>query len=73
VLHPEAPSEPVIALAASFALEHVRVTVTGMGATPISPACDVGLRRERSFEVLEHEALCWGIDRSQGTRIWFEV
>ena len=73
VLHPQAPSEPVIALAASFAVEHVRVTVTGMGGMSISPAREPGLYRERSFDVLEQEALRWGVDSSQGPRIWFEV
>jgi anti-sigma regulatory factor (Ser/Thr protein kinase) len=73
VLHPHAPSEPVIALAAGFELELVRVTVTGMGSMPVSPVPDLGLHRERSFDVLEQEAVRWGIDRSQATRIWFEV
>jgi anti-sigma regulatory factor (Ser/Thr protein kinase) len=73
VLHPEVPSEPVVALAASFAVDHVRVTVTGMGSMPVTPASDGAFDRERSFDVLEQEAVCWGIDRSQGTRIWFEI
>jgi anti-sigma regulatory factor (Ser/Thr protein kinase) len=73
VLHPQAPSEPVIALAASFAVDHVRVTVTGMGSMSISSAPELGLHRERSFDVLEQEALRWGIERSHETRIWFEV
>jgi anti-sigma regulatory factor (Ser/Thr protein kinase) len=73
VLHPQSPGEPVIALGASFAVEHVRVTVTGMGVVPISPVREAGSHHERNFDVLEQEALRWGVERSQGTRIWFEV
>jgi anti-sigma regulatory factor (Ser/Thr protein kinase) len=74
VLHPKAPSEPVVALAASFVVERVRVTVTGMGDLPAPPVREPDhIEGERSLYVLEREALRWGIDRRQGTRIWFEV
>jgi anti-sigma regulatory factor (Ser/Thr protein kinase) len=73
VLHPQAPSEPVIALAADFAVERVRVTVTGIGVSDGPPPRDAGLHGERTLAMLEHESIRWGIDTSQGTRIWFEL
>jgi anti-sigma regulatory factor (Ser/Thr protein kinase) len=75
VIHSDAPEEAEIVLAVCMTRSGaVRVEVTdgGEGFTPVArdpsrPGGGYGLY------LVEREALCWGVEREGGTRVWFEL
>lgn len=74
VLHPQAPADATIKLAASHAGRHVLVSVadTGTGRAPAQrePAPTEG---GYGLYLVERQSRRWGVGRGEGTRVWFEV
>jgi anti-sigma regulatory factor (Ser/Thr protein kinase) len=75
VLHSDAPAGSEIRLSARLVgRDAIRVEVTdqgsGFAATPRDPA-----RQEGGYGLflVESQASSWGIERSCGTRVWFEI
>ncbi|MEA2197518.1 MAG: hypothetical protein QOJ25_1569 [Solirubrobacteraceae bacterium] len=75
VIHSGAPCQTNITLCASMSdAGAIRIEVIdgGDGFTPVprdpsSPGGGYGLY------LVDRESLCWGVDRSGGTRVWFEL
>ena len=75
VIHSRAPADAEIALSASLTdsgAVRIEVTDGGDGFTPVgrdpsSPGGGYGLY------LVDRESVCWGVDRTGGTRVWFEL
>ncbi|HWF25503.1 MAG TPA: ATP-binding protein [Solirubrobacteraceae bacterium] len=75
VIHSRAPADTEIALSASLTdAGAIRIEVTdgGDGFTPVprdpsTPGGGYGLY------LVDRESVSWGVDRSGGTRVWFEL
>lgn len=74
VLHPQAPADATIRLAASLFRRRIVVTVsdsgTGRAPAPREPAPGEG---GYGLYLLELQARRWGVDRGEGTHVWFEL